>query len=89
MPSAEKILYFLSSAVLSVIGVAILGYGMSANWMSLTMVCAAEGSDFFNGSMTIDMGLFEGKVIPVSCPWFDSDQKDIGGKQMMFIKISM
>lgn len=89
MPSAEKILYFLSSAVLSGIGVAVLGYGMSTEWATSTMVCTPQGTEFFNGSATIDMGLFKGKVRQDSCPRFTSDVKTIAGRQMMFVKISM
>ncbi|KAF7705549.1 clarin-3 [Silurus meridionalis] len=77
MPSAEKILYFLSSAVLSVVGVAVLGYGMSAEWASSTLACSPTENDLFNGSATIRMGLFNGKEIKISCPRFDSVEPEI------------
>lgn len=87
MPSAEKILYFLSSAMLSMVGVAVLGYGMSAEWASSTMDCSPLGSNQFNGSATIQMGLFNGKQLKDSCPWFSGDENKISGKLIMFMKI--
>ncbi|TSK14906.1 Clarin-3 [Bagarius yarrelli] len=67
MPSAEKILYFLSSAVSSIIGVAVLSYGMSAEWSSSTMACSLSGNSSFNGYAIIRMGLFEGKEFTGGC----------------------
>lgn len=81
MPSAEKILYFLSSALLTVIGVAVLSYGMTAEWSSSTMACSPLGSKYFNGSATIRMGLFEGKESHIACPRFTSEN-DVVGKLM-------
>lgn len=89
MPSGEKILYFLSSAVLSVVGVALLGYGMSTEWASSTMACSPPGNSSFNGSATIRMGLFTGTELKDSCPRFTGDEKDITGKLMMIVKISL
>ncbi|XP_072523975.1 clarin-3 [Salminus brasiliensis] len=73
MPSTTKMMYFLSSAILSAGGVAILGYGMSANWAQCTMVCAPLQSTQFNGSANIKMGLFNGTEVKVTCPRFGSD----------------
>lgn len=84
MPSAEKILYFLSSAVLSVVGVAVLGYGMSAEWTSSNMACTPKGTNFFNGSATIRMGLFNGLELRDSCPRITTDDKIIQGKLRRF-----
>lgn len=78
MPSAEKILYFLSSTVLNVIGVAVLGYGMSAKWASSKMACSPTSTDLFNGSGTISMGLFDGSE--KACDRFDTGEKEIKGK---------
>lgn len=83
MPSAEKILYFLSSAMLSAIGLAVLGYGMSEVWVSSTMACSPLGSNLFNGSATIRMGLFKGIELKDSCPRFTSDEKDVPGELMI------
>ncbi|KAL6475652.1 hypothetical protein MHYP_G00166920 [Metynnis hypsauchen] len=74
MPSTEKIMYFLSSAFLSAGGVAILGYGMSTDWAQTTMSCAPLGGSDFNGSSTIQMGLFNGSEEKVSCPRFSSEE---------------
>lgn len=87
MPSAEKVVYFLSSAVLSMIGVAVLGYGMSAEWVSSTMACSPSSTDVFNGSATIQMGLFKGNKLKDSCPRFTADETKVFGKLMMFVKI--
>ncbi|KAK3529140.1 hypothetical protein QTP70_018094 [Hemibagrus guttatus] len=77
MPSAEKMLYFLSSALLTVIGVAVLGYGMSTEWSSSTMACSPPENNFFNGSATIRMGLFEGKESHKACPRFTLDENKV------------
>ncbi|KAF4084861.1 hypothetical protein AMELA_G00110830 [Ameiurus melas] len=91
MPSSEKILYFLSSAVLSIIGVAVLGYGMSTEWAYSIMACSPKiknGTLESNGTATIRMGLFEGSEVKDSCPFFTPDEikvkvferlSDIGG----------
>ncbi|XP_026988570.1 clarin-3 [Tachysurus fulvidraco] len=84
MPSAEKILYFLSSALLTVIGVALLGYGMSAEWSSSAMACSPPENNFFNGSATIRLGLFEGQEYHYACPRFASD----GNKVFVFKRLS-
>ncbi|KAF5909060.1 clarin-3, partial [Clarias magur] len=75
MPSAEKILYFLSSTLLNVIGVAVLGYGMSAQWASSKMACSPTSNEFFNGTGTIRMGLFEG--MEKTCNRFDTGEKEM------------
>ncbi|MCI4384510.1 hypothetical protein PGIGA_G00039520 [Pangasianodon gigas] len=75
MPSAEKILYFLSSAMLSIVGVAVLGYGISAEWASSTIECSRKGSNNFNGTATLHMGLFAGTELKVSCPWLTTTDK--------------
>ncbi|XP_026770426.3 clarin-3 [Pangasianodon hypophthalmus] len=77
MPSAEKILYFLPSALLNVIGVAILGYGISAEWASSTMDCSPADTNWFNGTATIQMGLFAGTELKDSCPRFTTSEKSI------------
>lgn len=92
MPSIEKILYFLSSAGLSIIGVAVLSYGMSAEWASSIMACSPKinnGTFESNGTATIRMGLFKGSEVKDSCPFFSSGGQDFIGKLMMFVKISM
>lgn len=80
MPSAEKILYFLSSAVLCVVGVAVLGYGISTEWSTTTMACSPSDNQFSNGSATIRMGLFEGKESRDFCPHFNTDGIKFTGK---------
>lgn len=87
MPSAEKILYFLSSAVLSIVGVAVLGYGMSAEWASSTMACSPSESNSFNGSATIQMGLFNGIELKDSCPRFSIDKEKVNGKKSVTLLI--
>ncbi|XP_062859730.1 clarin-3 [Trichomycterus rosablanca] len=75
MPSVQKILYFLSSAILIMIGVAVLGYGMSAEWASATMACGSSESSSYAGSATIQMGLFKCNEIKEFCPFFSGTEE--------------
>lgn len=70
MPSVVKMLLFFSSALATVISVGLLGYGMSAQWATITMKCAREGSGNFNGTAVITMGLFSGVLDRSFCPSF-------------------
>lgn len=72
MPSVQKLLHFLSSALLSAVGVVILGYGMSTDWAKSTMDCSPTTSDIFNGSSALEIGLFNGTEVKISCPRFDT-----------------
>ncbi|XP_061564064.1 clarin-3 [Cololabis saira] len=72
MPSTSKTLYFMSSALATAIGIGILGYAMSQQWSYTTMKCARSESDLYNGSATIDLGLFKGLLKRESCPGFGS-----------------
>ncbi|KAK1794235.1 hypothetical protein P4O66_011128 [Electrophorus voltai] len=78
MPSVKKVLYFLSSALLSIGGVAILGYGMSANWAQSTLACFPQNGSMDGGSVTIQMGLFNGSEEKIACPRFDFIDKVTG-----------
>jgi len=60
MPSVEKLLHFLSSSIICAAGVCILGYGMSADWASAEMSCAPSKNEAFNGSSSLEIGLFNG-----------------------------
>ncbi|XP_026873305.2 clarin-3 [Electrophorus electricus] len=71
MPSVKKVLYFLSSALLSIGGVAILGYSMSADWAQSTLACFPQNGSMDGGSVTIQMGLFNGSEEKIACPRFD------------------
>ncbi|XP_076856126.1 clarin-3 [Brachyhypopomus gauderio] len=75
MPSAKKVIYFLSSAILSMGGVAILGYGMSAYWSESSLACSPLNSTSASGLVTFQMGLFNGSEVKVACPRFDSKDK--------------
>uniref|UniRef100_A0A4W4HMQ0 Clarin 3 n=1 Tax=Electrophorus electricus TaxID=8005 RepID=A0A4W4HMQ0_ELEEL len=81
MPSVKKVLYFLSSALLSIGGVAILGYSMSADWAQSTLACFPQNGSMDGGSVTIQMGLFNGSEEKIACPRFDFIDKltTIGG----------
>ncbi|KAI7796898.1 clarin-3 [Triplophysa rosa] len=72
MPAVQKLVHFLSSAFLSAAGVAILGYGMSTDWAKSTLDCSATTSDIFNGSSALEIGLFNGTEVKISCPRFDT-----------------
>ncbi|XP_036376741.1 clarin-3 [Megalops cyprinoides] len=75
MPSGRKTLHFLVSALVTTAGAAVLGYGMSAEWAISKMECSAQGSSFFNGSATVQLGLFNGFLIKSDCPSFGSTDK--------------
>ncbi|KAM7370637.1 hypothetical protein PAMP_010166 [Pampus punctatissimus] len=70
MPSTEKSLYYMSSALLSSISVGLMGYAMSTQWATITMECGRGGSDLFNGTATINLELFSGHLNRISCPSF-------------------
>uniref|UniRef100_A0A3P8U3P4 Clarin 3 n=1 Tax=Amphiprion percula TaxID=161767 RepID=A0A3P8U3P4_AMPPE len=70
MPSTKKTLHFISSALVTAIAVGLLGYGMSAQWAVIKMDCARGGSDLYNGSADITLGLFNGILTRTSCPVF-------------------
>ncbi|XP_065118878.2 clarin-3 [Paramisgurnus dabryanus] len=72
MPSTEKLAHFLSSALLSAAGVAVLGYGMSTDWATSTQDCSPTSSDFYNGTSKLRIGLFNGSEVKISCPFFDT-----------------
>ncbi|XP_053496676.1 clarin-3 [Ictalurus furcatus] len=79
MPSSEKILYFLSSAVLTIVGLAVLSYGMSAEWASSIMACSPkiDNGTTKSGTAIFRMGLFKGSAIKDSCPYFTAVTDDI------------
>lgn len=70
MPSIEKTLHFMSSALATAISVAVLGYGMSTQWAKVTVNCALGGSGFFNGTAEITLNFFNGTIERFSCPLF-------------------
>lgn len=73
MPTLMKTLYFVSSAVVTAIGVAILGYGMSAQWSQTTLDCSRLVDDNFNGTAVVRLALFLGTVEREFCPIFGGD----------------
>lgn len=68
MPSRQKTLYFMSSALATCASVGLLGFGMSARWAATTIQCSRGGENNFNGSALINMGLFEGQLKRDDCP---------------------
>lgn len=84
MPSIQKMLFFISSALVTAVSVGLLGYGMSANWATTTIECARSGSGHFNGSAKITMTLFNGTVLRTFCPFGGSDRFD--GKASNVVK---
>ncbi|KAK2820545.1 hypothetical protein Q5P01_023504 [Channa striata] len=73
MPSVQKSLFFISSALVTAKAVGVLGYAMSTQWAIMTMKCVGGGSGSFNGSATITLALFNGKLDKVQCPFGNSD----------------
>ncbi|XP_071764058.1 clarin-3 [Centroberyx gerrardi] len=70
MPSTKKTLHFMSSALVTSISVAVLGYAMSTQWVKTTMECAPSGYELFNGTAVVTLGLFEGNSTRTACPFF-------------------
>lgn len=73
MPSSKKILYFISSAVSTAVSVGLLGFGMSQEWSTTTVLCARDGTDEFNGTAALTMGLFNGSLFRDNCPGFQTE----------------
>ncbi|XP_004080495.1 clarin-3 isoform X1 [Oryzias latipes] len=73
MPSSKKILYFISSAVSTAVSVGLLGFGMSQEWSTTTVLCARDGTDEFNGTAAVTMGLFNGSLFRDNCPGFQTE----------------
>lgn len=74
MPSAQKILYFLSSALATSVSVGILGYAMSAQWAEVTIACSRAETNVVNGSAVITLLLFAGDVSRQACPNFGGSE---------------
>ncbi|XP_068439046.1 clarin-3 [Clinocottus analis] len=72
MPSLQKILLFLSSALVTTNSVWVLGFSMSRKWAETTMECTRNGTSFSNGSAIITFTLFDGHMNRVFCPLFGS-----------------
>lgn len=70
MPSTQKILYFMCSALATAVSVGVLGYGMSTWWAQTTIQCARSESDFINGTAVITFSLFKGVMARSLCPLF-------------------
>ncbi|KAM8837050.1 clarin-3 [Spinachia spinachia] len=70
MPSTEKSLYFMSSALLTSVSAGVLGYCMSTEWAKTAMECTRNGSSFSNGSAVVTLGPFTGKMDRSFCPLF-------------------
>ncbi|RVE59785.1 hypothetical protein OJAV_G00191820 [Oryzias javanicus] len=70
MPSSKKILYFIASALSTTVSVGLLGFGMSQQWSTTTVLCARNGADTLNGTAAVTMGLFKGFLLRDGCPGF-------------------
>lgn len=79
MPSLKKTLHFIGSALSCAGGVALLGYGMSADWSTSTIRCVSSNE---TGTGELTVGLFKGTLMLRNCPFFDSSQS-IEGKQLL------
>lgn len=86
MPSRKKIIYFLSSAVVTSIAVGLLGYGLSADWAKTNMDCAMTGSDSFNGTAQINYKFFFGNIIRTFCPSF-GNQNTFDGNALILLSL--
>ncbi|KAJ8365511.1 hypothetical protein SKAU_G00143420 [Synaphobranchus kaupii] len=88
MPSSKKTLHFLTSAMATCAGIAVLGFGMSTDWSVSEMECAPQKTDNYNGTAKVELGLFSCHLTKTSCPSFNADRKkftvlelltDVGG----------
>lgn len=70
MPSLTKTLHYIASALVTSISVAVLGFAMSTWWAKSTMECARAGSEIFNGTAEVTLGLFDGILTRSFCPSF-------------------
>ncbi|KAK7122289.1 hypothetical protein R3I94_019421 [Phoxinus phoxinus] len=68
MPSTEKLLHFLSSSLICAAGVCLLGFGMSTDWAAADMTCGPIETEEFNGSSSLEIGLFNGTEFKINCP---------------------
>lgn len=71
MPSTKKTLHFTSSALVVAVSVGLLGYGMSTQWATSIVTCGRDIA-LVNGSADINIGLFEGRLIRIDCPYYGS-----------------
>uniref|UniRef100_A0AAY4BVH7 Clarin 3 n=1 Tax=Denticeps clupeoides TaxID=299321 RepID=A0AAY4BVH7_9TELE len=63
MPSPKKTLHFLCSMLACAGGVAILGYGMSVQWVMTNMTCSPTNtSNTKDGNASVTLGLFDAKL---------------------------
>ncbi|KAK2884638.1 clarin-3 [Channa argus] len=77
MPSLQKTLFFISSAVVTAVAVGVLGYAMSRQWAIMTLQCQSGGIGIINGSATITLGLFFGNLDRVQCPFGGTNTLDV------------
>ncbi|KAM9773571.1 clarin-3 [Syngnathus typhle] len=70
MPSTSKTLHFLSSALVTCISAGLLGFAMSTAWATKSMECARDGNDFFNGTASVTLEIFGGRLERDLCPLF-------------------
>lgn len=76
MPSLQKVLHFLGGCLVTMLGVGLMGFGMSDPWAVSKLECASQGSNildstnFYNGTADISFGLFSMVVSRDSCPSF-------------------
>lgn len=82
MPSHQKILLFLSSALATAISVVVLGICMSRTWVETTMDCTRNGTNFSNGSAVVNFSLFDGFMTRTLCPLFGG-QDQFEGKYFL------
>ncbi|XP_052426041.1 clarin-3 [Carassius gibelio] len=77
MPSSEKLAHFLSSAGLCAAGVVLLAFGMSTDWADAVLDCGPPGTTEFNGTSSLETGLFNGTETKIRCPRIDSPGKQV------------
>ncbi|XP_034049975.1 clarin-3 [Thalassophryne amazonica] len=75
MPSTKKTLHFLFSALMTSISVGLMGYGISTEWAVMSIQCARNEGDIYNGTAEITWMLFGGSITRSLCPFFGNTEK--------------
>ncbi|XP_075891662.1 clarin-3 [Nelusetta ayraudi] len=87
MPSRGKTQHYLGSALLTAVAVALLGYGMSADWSTTTFSCSSipNGTNITAGNAVVTLKLFEGTLKYFNCTFLSADNFEEQNKPFHFI----
>jgi len=66
-----------------------LGYGMSADWASAEMSCAPSKNEAFNGSSSLEIGLFNGTENKINCPRISKLGDKVPGEHQIRLQLTV